>query len=680
MKRHTSKNTSRTVGPEGECTMEWGVQGWVLVEDRCVYPHVPPRDEDLPYGSYLGEQAVFPCILPYRPSSDATGECIMEWDGVQWNLIEDNCIEPHIPPMEGDLPDGTYIGEQQPFPCVLPCPRLNSLQSTGGCTMEWNGETWELVDNNCVYPHVPPDPNDLPLGSYLGEQGTFACVLPYAAPMQSNRQHSLQQNRSAHYYLEGQNAPNSEYPPLAKLNLIYHVHPDASNDAWLCNIRELKKRLSIFNGRKIVAIATGPGLTDAEQVERAIDWPDIEYLPIPNDPEIGQTASFAALLTAVRSRDPHEATFYGHTKGTANTCRDARAIAYWRDAMYASLLNDPGMVTHALQHFAVVGTFKKVHRGGAIFPSQLCWSRWHFSGTYFWFRHDRIFGDFRWPFIPHDYYGVEAWLGGFLAPEEAWSLLQPRSENDSTWDGYNPKTWMNSSRTPQITGSEGSGNETSECCLSVVIPCKGRLSHLRQTLPYWLEQETPPHEIIVVDYGCPEHCGDWVESNLPNVRLVRATNNATLYNGSRARNIGASAATGNYLAFADADFVAPPDYLTRVHGQIQAGNTLVQIAHYDSGKMGVNGTCTVSAELFHRIRGYDESSSTYGFDDIEFYGRCQATGTSIGHLHNCQCLSHSDEDRLRFYPDRDKEEAIRKAGVWMADTSRSVNPAGYGQL
>jgi hypothetical protein len=35
---------------------------------------------------------------------------------------------------------------------------------------------------------------------------------------------------------------------------------------------------------------------------------------------------------------------------------------------------------------------------------------------------------------------------------------------------------------------------------------------------------------------------------------------------------------------------------------------------------------------------------------------------------------------MQFYPDRDKEQALRKAALWLADTSREINPTEYGQL
>ena len=55
---------------------------------------------------------------------------------------------------------------------------------------------------------------------------------------------------------------------------------------------------------------------------------------------------------------------------------------------------------------------------------------------------------------------------------------------------------------------------------SIVTTCKGRLAHLKQSLPAMLAQDGA--EVVVVDYCCPERAGDWVESAFPSVQVVRA--------------------------------------------------------------------------------------------------------------------------------------------------------------
>ncbi|MGA2257175.1 MAG: glycosyltransferase family A protein, partial [Thermoguttaceae bacterium] len=498
---------------------------------------------------------------------------------------------------------------------------------TGTCVQQWDGHQWENLSGNyyCVPPYVAQPSDHLPHGDpgVVGSPMSFPCVSP---EIERSAAGGLDRGKSAdpapRHKATAVCSPAApltpsllKHPPVSKFNLIYHVCANAANDIWLRNVRQLRRRLGTFNGRKVVAIATGPGLVQPDDVQAVFAWPGVEYLLVPNDAEIGHTASFPALLAAVRSKNAHEATFYAHTKGVSNRSQDPKAIEYWRNAMYASLLDDLSKLQEGLRGFAGLGACKLVHPGLRAFPSKIPWGHWHFAGTFFWFRHDRIFNDFRHTFVPHDYYGVEAWLGGFLAPEEACSLLQPRSETDQTWTGYDRGVW-----TDPIADEMPSASRQGPR-ISVVIPCKGRLSHLRHVLPYWLKQATRPEEILVVDYGCPERCGDWVNAAYPEVRVVRACHNVEQYNGSRARNIGAVSAAGDYLAFVDADFIAPPDYLTRVTREILAGHDLVCIAHYDHGELGLNGTCTVSADLYRRIRGYDESHPTYGFEDTDFYRR-----------------------------------------------------------
>ncbi len=533
----------------------------------------------------------------------------------------------------------------------------------GYCVMQWDGEQWCPLPagNYCNAPHIPPDPMDLPPNGEPGTWETFACV-----PASGGNSYFATRNAAsappmaAAAAASPAAAPASARPPVDRLNLIYHVYPARANDIWLRNVQQLRRRLPLFNGRMIVAIATGPQLVHPDEVQATFNWPGVEYLLVPNDAEVGEVASFPRLLAAIRSKDPQEATFYAHTKGASNTRDDAWAIACWRNAMYAGLLDDPQRVREALTRFAAVGACKTLHPHMLAFPSRIPWGHWHFAGTFFWFRHDRIFRDFRWPFVPHDRWGVEAWLGGFLSADETVSLIQPWGETDYTRNGYEPGVWE------AYLGTSRPGNaDATEPRISIIIPCKGRLNHLRQTLPYWLQQQFRPHEILVVDYGCPDGCGDWVQLHYPEVRVVRA-DPVSGFNVCRCRNLGAAHASGDYLAFADADFIAPPDYLQRMAEQIRAGKDLICIAHYDSGQMGLDGTCTVATRLYRQVHGYDESHPTYGFDDTDFYRRCEAAGATRGYLHNCQCLPHDDRERMRFYPEQDKATALERSGQWLA--------------
>ena len=70
--------------------------------------------------------------------------------------------------------------------------------------------------------------------------------------------------------------------------------------------------------------------------------------------------------------------------------------------------------------------------------------------------------------------------------------------------------------------------------IAFVVTCKGRLHHLKETLPLIVKQE--PDEIVVVDYGCPDGTAAWVAVNFPRVKIVQF--DSPSFNVSHARNLG----------------------------------------------------------------------------------------------------------------------------------------------
>ena len=95
-----------------------------------------------------------------------------------------------------------------------------------------------------------------------------------------------------------------------------------------------------------------------------------------------------------------------------------------------------------------------------------------------------------------------------------------------------------------------------EICL--ITTCMGRLAHLQQSLAAAVAQ---PHcSCVVVDYSCPERCGDWVEQHYPAVKVVRVPSPGGLFNISRARNCGVAVADSPWLCFVDADVILNPQF------------------------------------------------------------------------------------------------------------------------
>jgi len=70
-----------------------------------------------------------------------------------------------------------------------------------------------------------------------------------------------------------------------------------------------------------------------------------------------------------------------------------------------------------------------------------------------------------------------------------------------------------------------------------------------------------PMEIIVVDNASSDGSPDYVESEYPNVRLIR---NAENMGFAKANNIGVSISSGDYLCFVNSDVEVLPDCITRL--------------------------------------------------------------------------------------------------------------------
>ncbi|MBV8036904.1 glycosyltransferase [Roseateles sp.] len=93
--------------------------------------------------------------------------------------------------------------------------------------------------------------------------------------------------------------------------------------------------------------------------------------------------------------------------------------------------------------------------------------------------------------------------------------------------------------------------------VSVVIPCFNTERYIAATLRAVLAQAGAALEVIVVDDGSTDGSAALVEREFPQVRLIRRSNAGV----AAARNAGIEAATGDWVAFCDADDIWLPGKL-----------------------------------------------------------------------------------------------------------------------
>ena len=201
-------------------------------------------------------------------------------------------------------------------------------------------------------------------------------------------------------------------------NLIAHCYPRRSG-MWRRTVAHLTagRRWEQFTGRKIVTIACDECCDHPNDVVLAF-WdavdgdPGIEWIVKGNVPGLQEVASFLPMMERIESSDPDEFTTYIHFKGA--TQEPGHASHRWLDYMASANLDYPELLSCCFESGAnIVGAFRS--HGLWSFPG---YHNWHFAGTWFTFRHSRIFG-LDWRNVHQNFMGIEAWPGIVPVAESA---------------------------------------------------------------------------------------------------------------------------------------------------------------------------------------------------------------------------------------------------------------------
>jgi glycosyltransferase involved in cell wall biosynthesis len=152
--------------------------------------------------------------------------------------------------------------------------------------------------------------------------------------------------------------------------------------------------------------------------------------------------------------------------------------------------------------------------------------------------------------------------------------------------------------------------------ISIIIPCKNRLDHLKECIPGWVNQTYKDIELIIVDYNCPQKTGDWVKENHPFIHVVRASVGVREWNLCAARNLGIKNSAGDILGIFDADTIMEPNFIEDCLNRLTEDNFL---CGYPIGK--AHGCCVVHKKNMYAVGGYNETLKGWGFDDQCLYNR-----------------------------------------------------------
>lgn len=255
---------------------------------------------------------------------------------------------------------------------------------------------------------------------------------------------SVQQSQPAAAVESGPRMAVPRTREIRTLNLVYHIWPVASNDLWRWNVERLLARIPIFNGKRIVAIATDDETASADEVKREFAGHDVTFVTMANDAKLREATTFLPLLDAVHTLDPAEATFYGHAKGVSRAKNVHSVEKAWAECMYHHCLDFPDRVRDALARKAMYGV---------SFPIE---TSWIYPGTFWWFHNASLFKRHDWRTLDNKIsnegigWSVEAFPNRFFADDCEQVFPKLAYPTDRKFGLYDERIWMTDVRIPSL--------------------------------------------------------------------------------------------------------------------------------------------------------------------------------------------------------------------------------------
>lgn len=200
-------------------------------------------------------------------------------------------------------------------------------------------------------------------------------------------------------------------------SLAFYVCPLPNLGVWQRCLGQLSRRLDLFNGRRLVAVATGPGLDPPDAVRRLLG-DRAEVLEVPHSHTLREVAAWLPLFERLADHAPGEVAFYGHAKGVSRPVNPGVTVHRWTEVMFETCLDYWPLVKRTLERHPIAGSFKKVGHG---FEGSR--SAWHYSGTFYWLR----LADFYrrpWRAVDRVWWGTESSVGWLYAPPEAGVIFR----------------------------------------------------------------------------------------------------------------------------------------------------------------------------------------------------------------------------------------------------------------
>lgn len=154
--------------------------------------------------------------------------------------------------------------------------------------------------------------------------------------------------------------------------------------------------------------------------------------------------------------------------------------------------------------------------------------------------------------------------------------------------------------------------------ISIIVPVYQAEAYLTDCIDSILNQTFQDFEVLLVDDGSPDHCGEICEDYARKdgrIRVIHQTNQGQ----AAARNHAMAIARGRWLCFVDSDDAVHPQMVELLYRQVKEGNAAVSMcAMLESAALPEN--FFEAREAFFAAYTMDEDTLTNLFDRGEYPG------------------------------------------------------------
>jgi Sulfotransferase domain len=201
--------------------------------------------------------------------------------------------------------------------------------------------------------------------------------------------------------------------------------------------------------------------------------------------------------------------------------------------------------------------------------------------------------------------------------------------------------------------------------IAFCITCKGRLQHLRETLPKNLSDnhDYPNAVFVILDYASPDGLQEYLKEARQDERIAYYSfPTAGPFNMTHAKNMAHRCGIregADILVNLDADNFTGPGFAQWIADQYAEAPKAFLWAKMIPGVLprGINGRIAVTRHAFLNVGGYDEQYDTWSHDDKDFNLRLRRLGYSPRQIHPrfLDAIRHTDKMRFKEYPHAEPE-------------------------